>query len=81
MEELRRAALAVCITLGKRSKKELWKKPCLSVLRSKSYGGELHFLAEFFWVVDSSPVNERMAFHVFGEVFWFEFLEFVPFCY
>jgi len=47
----------------------------------ESYGGELHFLAEFFWVVDSSSVYEYGFFHVFCEVFWFEFLEFVSFCY
>jgi hypothetical protein len=56
-------------------------KPSLSVLVSESYGGELHFLAEFFWFVDSSSVYENGLLNVFGEVFWFEFLEFVPFCY
>jgi len=40
----------------------------------ESYGGELHFLFEFFWVVDSSSVYECGLFHVFSEVFWFEFL-------
>ena len=43
------------------------------MLVSESYGGELHFLVEFFWVVDSSSVYEYGLFHVFGEVFWFEF--------
>jgi hypothetical protein len=38
-------------------------------------------LLEFFGVVDSSSVYEVGVFHVFGEVFWFEFFEFVPFCY
>jgi hypothetical protein len=42
--------------------------------------GELHFLVEFFGVVDSSSVYKQGLPHVFGEVFWFEFLEFVPFC-
>jgi hypothetical protein len=56
-------------------------KPSLSVLVSEAYGGELHFLAEFFWVSDSSSVYENGLLNVFGEVFWFEFLEFVPFCY
>ena len=51
------------------------------ILVSESYGDEFHFLAEFFWVVDSSSVYEYGSFHVFGEVFWFEFLEFVPFRY
>ena len=51
------------------------------MLVSESYGGELEFLVEFFWVVDSSSVYECGLFHVFGEVFWFEFFEFVPFCY
>jgi len=27
------------------------------ILLSESYGGELHFLFEFFWVVDSSSVD------------------------
>jgi hypothetical protein len=47
---------------------------------TESYGGELHFLAEFFGFVDSSSVYENGLFHVFGEVFWFEFFEFAPFC-
>jgi hypothetical protein len=51
------------------------------MLVSKSDGYELHFSGEFFWVVDSSSVYEYGLFHVFGEVFWFEFFEFVPFCY
>ena len=51
------------------------------MLVSESYGFEFHFLFEFFWVVDSSSVYECGLFHVFGEVFWFEFFEFVPFCY
>jgi hypothetical protein len=48
---------------------------------AESYGGELHFLVEFLWVVDSSSVYEYGLFHVFGEVFWFEFFEFVSFGY
>ena len=48
------------------------------MLVSKFYGGELHFLFEFFGVVDSSSVYEVGVFHVFGEVFWFKFFEFVP---
>ena len=48
---------------------------------SESYGGELHFLFEFLWVVDSSSVYEYGLFHVFGEVFWFEFFEFFQFRY
>jgi hypothetical protein len=38
-------------------------------------------LGELFWVVDSSAVYEVRGVHVFGEVFWFEFFEFVPFGY
>jgi hypothetical protein len=53
--------------------------PPFGILVSESYGGELHFLVEFFGVVDSSAVYEVGLFHVFGEVFWFELFEFVPF--
>jgi len=55
--------------------------PPSDILFSESYGFKLHFLAELLWVVDSSSVYEVGLFHVFGEVFWFEFLEFFPFCY
>jgi len=34
-------------------------------------------LVEFLWVVDSSSVYEVGLFHVFGEVVWREFFEFV----
>jgi len=39
------------------------------------------FLVELFGVVDSSSINEDRLSHVFGEVFWFEFFEFLPFGY
>ena len=39
------------------------------------------FFAEFFWIGDSSSINEDGLSHVLYEVFWFEFFEFVPFCY
>jgi hypothetical protein len=55
--------------------------PPSGILVPESYGCEFHFLAEFFGVVDSSSVYECGLFHVFGEVFGFEFLEFVPFRY
>jgi hypothetical protein len=47
----------------------------------ESYGFKIYSLGEFLWVVDSSAVYECGLFHVFGEVFWFEFFEFFPFCY
>jgi hypothetical protein len=49
-------------------------KPSLGVLASESYGGELHFLAEFFWVVDSSSVYEDGLLNVFGESSGLSFL-------
>ena len=51
------------------------------MLLFESYGCEFEFFTEFFWVVDSSSVYEYGLFHVFGEVFWCEFCEFVPFGY
>jgi hypothetical protein len=50
-------------------------------LLSESYGCELEFLAELFWIVDSSSINEDRLSHVFGEVFWCEFFEFFPLGY
>ena len=51
------------------------------MLLSKSYGCEFEFLTELFWVVDFSSIDQDRLFHGFGEVFWFEFFEFVPLGY
>jgi len=45
------------------------RRRCARLL-SYSYGCELEFLAELFWIVDFSSVNENWLSHVFGEVFW-----------
>jgi len=55
--------------------------PPSGILVSESYCCEFEFLAELFWIVESSSINEDRLSHVFDEVSGLSFFEFFPFCY